>query len=74
MIEISFLVHNLIIPDILSSSRMPREDCPLNDESILFIFTLFLQFESSENVLFTKSSSVNSSENIELNVSLLLEF
>lgn len=53
---------------------MPKEDCPLNDESILFIFTLFLLFDSSENVLFTKSSSVNSSENIELNVSLLLEF
>lgn len=62
------------IPDILSSSRIPKEDCPLNDEYILSIFVLFLLLDISKIDFLTKSMSFNSSEKVELNVSLLLLF
>lgn len=53
---------------MFSSSRIPKEDCPLNVEYILSVCTLFLFFETPGNDLPTKSQCDNSFENIEPNV------
>lgn len=57
---------------MFSSSKIPKEDCPPNDEYILSICKFFLLLDLSEKVFVPKLQSVSSSEYVEPNVSLFL--
>jgi len=59
---------------MFSNSKIPKEDCPPNDEYILSICTFFLLLDISDKVFVPILQSVNSSEYVEPNVWLFLEF
>lgn len=53
---------------MFSNSKIPKEDCPPNDEYILSICTFFLLLDISDKVFVPILQSVNSSEYVEPNV------